>query len=421
MVAGRTAGAVLLGVRGRRRRDLEAYRDRFAVRRLPGHGRRPLRRVPHVHRHRHRSRPLRHAGGVRVAARRVRHRRVVHARGGLREVPVGDARELPEAATGAGLRVSRRRPRCPRVPPDGGFVPGRVASRGAGVGDRRDDRAGPPQLPLPCSDRTAADGVTTPAPGPTQAVRAVFFDLGDTVWHFPRRPPPADVAREITRRVQGLLGEWGLASGIDAGGLHRRLGEGWDAAERAADADGGVGPHYPSLASEAARTAGLDLTAEQVERLWDAQNAGGRFLGRVVLPDAVATLEALCERGFRLGVITNRGHGGPPFLAELDDYGLGGFFETVVSSDQVGYRKPHPRIFQEALDRLGVRASEAAHVRDRLEADVAGARRAGLSAVWMRGVNASEREPDRADQQPHFVIDRLTDLLTLPILSSTAG
>src|SRR5690606_14692789 len=136
----------------------------------------------------------------------------------------------------------------------------------------------------------------------------VFFDLGDTLWHFPRRPPPSEVAREIAGRVQGLLDEWGLADKADAAALHRAIAEAWAAADRASDASGGVGPHYPSLAAEAARAAGLDLTAEQAERLWDVQNAGGRFLGREILPDAIPTLEALCDRGFRLGVITNRGH-----------------------------------------------------------------------------------------------------------------
>jgi HAD superfamily hydrolase (TIGR01509 family) len=247
------------------------------------------------------------------------------------------------------------------------------------------------------------------------AVRAVTFDLGDTIWHFPRRPPPEEVARELARRIEVLLTEWGLPA-ARAPDLQAWLRERWAAADAEADAAGGVGPDYVAVAAEGARRFGITLDRERALRLWETQNAGGRFLGRVILPGAVDTLATLRERGFRLGVVTNRGHGGPSFLEELEEYGLAGFFDTVVSSDQVGYRKPHPRIFERALDGLAVRPSEAVHVGDRPEADVAGARRAGITAVWMRGVAPPDRVPRSGEEQPHYTVRHLSELLDLAIL-----
>src|SRR5690606_31941474 len=62
-------------------------------------------------------------------------------------------------------------------------------------------------------------------------------------------------------------------------------------------------------------------------------------------------------------------------------FGLEGLVSATVSSAELGYLKPHPRIFQTALARLGVTPDSAVMVGDSLAHDVAGAR-----AVGMRGV-----------------------------------
>ena len=55
--------------------------------------------------------------------------------------------------------------------------------------------------------------------------------------------------------------------------------------------------------------------------------------------------------------------------------------DAVVISAELGVAKPDPAIFRAALERLGASAAEAIHVGDSVEADVAGARAAGLEAV----------------------------------------
>jgi FMN phosphatase YigB (HAD superfamily) len=53
-----------------------------------------------------------------------------------------------------------------------------------------------------------------------------------------------------------------------------------------------------------------------------------------------------------------------------------------VFSDEIGIRKPEARIFETALGHLGLAPSEVVHVGDDLVADVAGAKRLGMRAVW---------------------------------------
>ena len=98
----------------------------------------------------------------------------------------------------------------------------------------------------------------------------------------------------------------------------------------------------------------------------------------VVHADAPAALDRLAERGVRLGVVSNWSDRLPPLLEGL---GLSRYFETIVVSALVGHTKPERGIFETALARFGARPGQALHVGDDPVNDVAGARRAGLSAL----------------------------------------
>ena len=77
--------------------------------------------------------------------------------------------------------------------------------------------------------------------------------------------------------------------------------------------------------------------------------------------------------------------------------------DAIVDSRTHGRVKPHPTIFQTALDRLAMPASAAVMVGDSLEEDVEGARAIGMRAILV----------DREDRYPEFE-ERLTSLLALP-------
>ena len=95
----------------------------------------------------------------------------------------------------------------------------------------------------------------------------------------------------------------------------------------------------------------------------------------VLYDDVLPALEQLRAR-FRLFAISNGN-------ADLATIGLGRFFEHALAAREAGVLKPDPRIFELLLERAGLGASQVVHVGDDAVADVDGARRAGLTPVWL--------------------------------------
>jgi HAD superfamily hydrolase (TIGR01509 family) len=98
--------------------------------------------------------------------------------------------------------------------------------------------------------------------------------------------------------------------------------------------------------------------------------------------DAPAPVLAQLKReGYKLALVSNYAH--TPVLRDaLARLGLVEHFDALVVSADVGYLKPHPRIFEAALEALGVRADEAVMVGNDIPCDVEGAKKSGIRAVW---------------------------------------
>ena len=95
-------------------------------------------------------------------------------------------------------------------------------------------------------------------------------------------------------------------------------------------------------------------------------------------PDVPPTLEALRAAGYRLGIVSNW----EPRLPQLcESHGILPYFEFVVSSEAEGYVKPHPRLFERALELAAVGPEAVVHVGDSYPEDVEGARGVGIQAV----------------------------------------
>jgi putative hydrolase of the HAD superfamily len=257
-------------------------------------------------------------------------------------------------------------------------------------------------------------------------IRAVLFDLGDTLWHYPNMPPPEQIRGETMRRITELLASWGY----DMSGDRRMIGRDirltiQEETGRAFHGDC-VDPGYPAICQRIGAEHGMDLTVEQGAELWDTWNLGGVFLGITLFPDVLETLTWLRDRGYRIGSVTNRGYSGPRFWEQMDSLGLTGFFEHIVISCDVGYMKPHPRIFHEALDLMRLEADEVAMVGDSMRADVEGARTLGMTAIWRKPVGGEpvEATTDQAEPgplAPHFTIDSIGDIRDLPLFGEAGG
>lgn len=119
------------------------------------------------------------------------------------------------------------------------------------------------------------------------------------------------------------------------------------------------------------------------------------------LPGATKVLQTLHKR-YKLAVISNAMSQIPRLT--LKNAGLTKFFQLIVISRDLGIRKPDPKIFQYALEKLGVKPQEAIHVGNSMEEDVVGAKAAGIKTVWIKNKEAPIVE------EPNYTINSITEL-----------
>jgi putative hydrolase of the HAD superfamily len=125
------------------------------------------------------------------------------------------------------------------------------------------------------------------------------------------------------------------------------------------------------------RSALPDLANVSEQALTDALIASLQF---ALFDDAREALQTARQHGLRVVVVSNWDSS----LAQvLERVGLADVIDGVVSSAAVGAAKPDPAIFEAGLALARVAAGEALHVGDSLEQDIAGARAAGIAAVWL--------------------------------------
>jgi HAD superfamily hydrolase (TIGR01509 family) len=127
------------------------------------------------------------------------------------------------------------------------------------------------------------------------------------------------------------------------------------------------------------------------------------------LPGALETIQELMKRGIPLAIISNTIHGQIE-KAILRHYQLQDNFKILLFSSEVRYRKPRPEIFRMALHHLRAPPEKAMHVGDTPNADVVGALKAGMEAVYY---NPQEEDYPPELPQPHYTIRHLTQVLDL--------
>jgi putative hydrolase of the HAD superfamily len=201
-------------------------------------------------------------------------------------------------------------------------------------------------------------------------LRAVFLDIGETVM----RPNPS------WEHVYAIaFEEFGVTISVED--LDRALREvyrhgGWGTEEG----------FEPTEATSFQRAVALDAAAVEALGLEPMPEAFYRRLSELfmvtshwhIFPDAYPALTALKQRGLIVGAVSNWVWNLPELLHALD---LVGQFDFIAASARIGFEKPHPRIFEWALERAGVPAASVIHVGDHVGADVEGARGVGIDGV----------------------------------------
>jgi len=102
----------------------------------------------------------------------------------------------------------------------------------------------------------------------------------------------------------------------------------------------------------------------------------------LLYPGAAEVLETLARDGLALGIVTNGGF--PWQLRTVQALGIQHLFSTILISEAEGIRKPDAAMFERAVHRLSVAPDETIFIGDHPVVDIAGARNAGLKAIWKR-------------------------------------
>lgn len=120
-----------------------------------------------------------------------------------------------------------------------------------------------------------------------------------------------------------------------------------------------------------------------------------------LMPHTIEVLDYLSKK-YTLHIITNG-------FAEVQgrkmkNSGINHYFDKLVISEEVGFKKPDPRIFEHALQAANANKNESMMIGDNLEVDVNGAKRFGMDQVWYnaKGMALTEEVTHHIDSLLHL-------------------
>jgi len=161
--------------------------------------------------------------------------------------------------------------------------------------------------------------------------------------------------------------------------------------------------------SEALNTLGYETNAEDT-RIKAALNVFFQdYVDTLELRPYAKTLLRNITENCKLGLISNFTYT-PVIYASLRKMGINQFFNTVVVSEDTGWRKPHNRIFQTALRKLQVKAKETVYIGDSPLEDIEGAKTAGMKTIFVLSQFNSLEDLRGIKQQPDIIAEDLQEV-----------
>lgn len=125
-----------------------------------------------------------------------------------------------------------------------------------------------------------------------------------------------------------------------------------------------------------------------------------------LVPGAVEALRFFKDRNLKIGLLSNTIFPKRFHAEELKRFGLERYLDLALFSSELGFKKPHPRMFCTALEKLSTGPHSAVFVGDRLEEDIEGAHKVGMNAI----LKVKEKEVRTSSIVPDAQIKNLTDL-----------
>ncbi|MGB7293588.1 MAG: HAD family hydrolase [Thermodesulfobacteriota bacterium] len=120
-------------------------------------------------------------------------------------------------------------------------------------------------------------------------------------------------------------------------------------------------------------------------------------------------LDLMFDKNDRMAIISNFDYAPAAYML-LSKFDIRKYFESVVISVEVGWRKPRPEIFLKALELLNLDPRDALYVGDNYYADVVGAKSVGIDVVW---INRKDEKVYDQKYRPNHTVSKLTELINL--------
>jgi FMN phosphatase YigB (HAD superfamily) len=133
------------------------------------------------------------------------------------------------------------------------------------------------------------------------------------------------------------------------------------------------------------------------------------YLHSLELNPCAKDLLAEVAKSCKLGLISNFTFA-PVIHAGLRKLGIAEFFSAILVSEDVGWRKPNKKIFQEALKKLGATAQETAYIGDSPKEDIRGAADTGMRTIFVPSQFYSLEDLTESKQKPDLIVKDICEL-----------
>jgi HAD superfamily hydrolase (TIGR01549 family) len=120
-------------------------------------------------------------------------------------------------------------------------------------------------------------------------------------------------------------------------------------------------------------------------------------------------LDFLFSKNDRMAIVSNFDYAPAAYML-LNKFDIRKYFERVVISVEVGWRKPRPEIFLKALELLSLGPGDALYVGDNYYADVVGAKSVGMDVIW---INRKDERIHDQKYHPNHTVSKLTEIINL--------
>ncbi|MEQ8200307.1 MAG: HAD family hydrolase [Syntrophomonadaceae bacterium] len=234
-------------------------------------------------------------------------------------------------------------------------------------------------------------------------LKAITFDFWDTLYKIPRNE---GVFKRRVAMFQEALGDMGHP--VDTESIREAFYDSWQYANHY-QIECGLDLTPRGQLEFVLNQLNLNLGMAEWKKAYEAYTSIRREYPPRLNDGVLETLPVLAGR-YKLAVICNTGISPGLILRDLmRTDGIFEFFRVTVFSDEVRWAKPNVKIFEYTLQQLEVPNHEAAHVGDNSSTDVAGARAAGMTAVWL----APDADISEITADCDYHIQTLPELLQL--------